>query len=83
MSVLVGNTLINCLNHLKIPGSYRNYDTNDTSYNNKWIQWIETGEGYHNNHHQNMIDYNFARMPGEVDPCAWIIDKFLKVNVNE
>lgn len=83
MSVLVGNFFINCLNHLKIPGSYRNYDTDDNSYNNKWIQILETGEGYHNNHHQNMTNYNFAHRPDEFDTCAWIIDKFLKVKINE
>jgi len=79
MSVLVGNILVNWLLHVPSPGSYRNYDTNDHSHNNKWIQWIETGEGFHNNHHQAMGNYNFARMPGEFDPCAWIIDRFLKV----
>ena len=79
MSVLVGNTLVNWLLHVKSPGSYRNYDTNDNSYNNKWIQWIETGEGFHNNHHQSMGNYNFARKSDEFDPCAWIVEKFLKV----
>lgn len=79
LSVLVGNFFINFLNHISIPGSYRNFDTDDNSYNNKWIQILETGEGYHNNHHQSMGNYNFARMPGEFDPCAWIIERFLKV----
>lgn len=79
MSVLFGNVFVNWLLHIEIPGSYRNYNTNDASHNNKWIQWIETGEGFHNNHHQAMGNYNFAQMPGEFDPCAWVIDKFLKV----
>ena len=79
MSVIIGNILINWLSHRNFIGSYRNYDTNDNSFNNKLIQWIETGEGFHNNHHQAMGNYNFARMPGEFDPCAWIIDRFLIV----
>jgi stearoyl-CoA desaturase (delta-9 desaturase) len=79
VSIMFGNIMANWLLHVKLPSSYRNYNTDDNSYNNKWIQFFETGE-FHNNHHHAPGNYNFARMPDEFDPCAWIIDKFLKTN---
>lgn len=78
-SVLHGNIVTNLLSHYKIPGSYRTFNTNDQSYNNKYIQLFQFGEGLHNNHHHNMRDYNQAMLPGEWDPAAWVIDKFFKV----
>jgi stearoyl-CoA desaturase (delta-9 desaturase) len=78
-SLLHGNIVTNLISHWKIPGSYQNFNTGDNSWNNKWIQRFQFGEGLHNNHHHNMRSYNQAMMPGEHDPAAWIIDKFFKV----
>lgn len=64
--------------HVKLPGSYRNYNTSDRSWNNRWIQLLDIGEGLHNNHHQWPGQCNQATAPGEIDPAAIVIDKFLK-----
>jgi stearoyl-CoA desaturase (delta-9 desaturase) len=78
-SVFQGNFITNFLGHWQLPGSYKNFDTHDNSYNNRWLQFIQIGEGLHNNHHHNMRSYNQAMKPGEWDPAAWIIDCFFKV----
>jgi stearoyl-CoA desaturase (delta-9 desaturase) len=66
------------LAHTKLPGSYRNSETTDLSWNNKWIQWLDIGEGLHNNHHRYPQRYNQAVLPTEFDPAAWIINKLIK-----
>ena len=65
--------------HSKLPGSYRNFDTKDRSWNNRWIQVLDLGEGLHNNHHQWPQRYNQATASNEFDPAAWVIDQFIKV----
>jgi stearoyl-CoA desaturase (delta-9 desaturase) len=69
--------LRSALVHIKLPGSYRNYDARDDSYNNKYLQVIDIGEGLHNNHHAYPGLYNQACLPGEIDPAGLIIKKFL------
>lgn len=64
--------------HLKLPGSYRNFNTTDHSWNNRWIQILDWGEGLHNNHHQWPQRYNQATKSNEFDPAAWIITQFIK-----
>jgi len=59
--------------HVQLPGSYRNFETTDRSWNNKWIQLLDFGEGLHNNHHQYPHRYNQASRPGEFDPAGLII----------
>jgi stearoyl-CoA desaturase (Delta-9 desaturase) len=71
--------VINTLSHLKIPGSYRNYETPDRSYNNKYLTLISQ-QALHNNHHAHPRDYNQAKFPGEFDLAAWFIKTFLKTN---
>ena len=70
--------------HTKIPGSYRNFDTADKSWNNKWIQILDLGEGLHNNHHKFPHLYNQAVQKGEFDLVGWIVkqvfDKDKKLN---
>lgn len=60
--------------HVKLPCSYRNYKTDDSSYNNKFIQLIDIGEGLHNNHHKFPSKYNQAMRSGEIDPAGILID---------
>ena len=79
-SLFNANIVTNYLSHIKLPGSYRNFETTDHSYNNKWVQIWQIGEGLHNNHHTDSSAYNQAMAPGEKDPAAWVIDKFLKVS---
>lgn len=79
-SLYSANIVGNYLSHIKLPGSYRNFETSDNSYNNKWIQFWLIGEGLHNNHHKDSKAYNQAMTFNEKDPAAWIIDKFIKVS---
>lgn len=70
---------VTTLSHIKIPGSYRNFETSDTSQNNKWIHWYTLGEGLHNNHHAHPNSYNQAMAPGEFDFSGWVVEKFFKI----
>ena len=73
---LAANVAVVGLDHLKIPGSYRTYDTPDNSYNNHFMAWGSLGEGYHNNHHKDPNRYDQAFNKGEYDICAWFVRKF-------
>ena len=73
---LAANIAVVGLDHLKIPGSYRTYNTPDNSHNHHFIAWGSLGEGYHNNHHHDPSKYNQAFNKGEFDICAWFVDKF-------
>jgi fatty-acid desaturase len=70
--------LRSALVHTRLPGSYRNFEVDDHSYNNKYLQLVDIGEGLHNNHHAYPNKYNQALVAGELDPAGWIVDKFLK-----
>jgi stearoyl-CoA desaturase (delta-9 desaturase) len=63
--------------HVKLPGSYRNYNTDDNSWNNVYLQILDIGEGLHNNHHKFPNNYNQATMPKEYDFAGWVIKRFL------
>lgn len=62
--------------HMKLPGSYKNFELADNSWNNKWIHAFDLGEGLHNNHHRYPNRYNEACVPGEFDFAGWIVKKF-------
>lgn len=66
--------------HIKLPGSYRNYDTPDNSYNNKWIQLYMLGEGLHNNHHHAPNKYQENVFSNEFDLIGLTIGKFFKTS---
>jgi fatty-acid desaturase len=70
------NVWVNCVGH---SWGYRNFETDDTSRNNQWVQTVSLGEGLHNNHHANAQLYDFAVKQGESDISAWVIEKFLAV----
>lgn len=70
------NVWVNCVGH---SWGYRNFDTDDTSKNNQWVQTFTLGEGLHNNHHAKAQLYDFAVKKGESDISAWFIEKFLAV----
>lgn len=63
--------------HYKLPGSYRNFETKDRSYNNKFIQCMDIGEGLHNNHHAYPNRYDQAVQKGEFDPVGFIVRSLL------
>lgn len=67
---------VNFVSHWKFPGSYRTYDTDDKSYNNKWLHYYLGGEGLHNNHHKDVTKYDQAFNPGEFDLAGWVVRKF-------
>jgi stearoyl-CoA desaturase (delta-9 desaturase) len=79
LSLFSANCIINGLSHIKLPGSYRNYETQDNSYNNKLIQMFFGGEGLHNNHHRYPGRYSQAIKPGERDVPAWFIKHFFLI----
>lgn len=62
--------------HVKMPGSYRNFETDDLSWNNQYQVYVMLGEGYHNNHHRYPNAYNQAMRPGEFDLGGWVVEKF-------
>jgi stearoyl-CoA desaturase (delta-9 desaturase) len=45
--------LLNSVAHIKLPGSYRLFESNDKSYNNVFLGWLSFGFGWHNAHHSN------------------------------
>ena len=61
---------------------YRNFDTNDSSINNRFWNCISMGEGLHNNHHArpNHYDFAFTKQPGEWDIAKFIVEKFFLIN---
>jgi stearoyl-CoA desaturase (delta-9 desaturase) len=56
---------------------YRNFNTNDNTYNSQIINCLYIGEGYHNNHHAKAGLWNNAIKSDEYDLSAPII-KLLK-----
>ena len=69
--------LVNVLCH---KFGYRNFETNDTSTNNKWVNiWVK-GAGLHNNHHAQPWNYTTKTKPGEWDLTGWVIKNFLATN---
>lgn len=59
--------------HIKLPGSYRNVDTADQSWNNRWLQLLDWGEGLHNNHHARPDLFDQALRSDEIDPVGHIV----------
>lgn len=71
------NLFLNFLSHYpNVPLSYRNYDTNDKSTNNKILSLLTFGECFHNNHHYNQRTYNNAHKKGELDLTYYVIKYF-------
>lgn len=60
---------------------YRNYDTNDTSTNNTWVNvWVK-GAGLHNNHHARPWNYTTKVKPWEWDVTGWVIKNIIATSV--
>jgi stearoyl-CoA desaturase (delta-9 desaturase) len=74
---------VTTLSHIKTPISYRNFETEDNSQNNKWIHWYTLGEGLHNNHHAHPEEYNQAMRKGEFDFSGWLVKTIFIVDSND
>lgn len=61
---------VNALNHIKF--GYRNFNTNDNSYNNLITGYLCCGEGWHNNHHQDPKNPKFGFKWWEFDPGYYL-----------
>ena len=70
----VGSLLIDIVCH---KWGYRNFETNDKSKNNTWVNLFTGGSGLHNNHHANPGDWHYVRKKGEWDIWGTFIKKFL------
>ena len=70
------SAIMGVIMHVKMPGSYRNFETDDMSWNNQYQVYAMLAEGYHNNHHRYPSAYDQAIKPREFDLGGWIIKKF-------
>lgn len=57
----------------------RDFDTDDHSYNNRWVNLITLGSGLHNTHHAHPNRWDNRTREGDIDLPAVIIEKFLMV----
>lgn len=64
--------------HIKLPGSYKNFNLSDDTHNNLFIQAIVLGDGLHNNHHARPNDYNTSFEKYEFDLASKIINLIKK-----
>lgn len=69
------SNLSNYFNHHKHWGCYRDYDTDDDSYNSTWLGLLTWGEGLgHNKHHAEPWNpYYGGDRWWEFDPSYWVI----------
>jgi len=72
-----GAASIGVLTHI---WGYRVLDTKDKSTNNWFASLLSCGEGWHNYHHGRPGDHRQGHKWWELDPPAWIIEKFFIVN---
>lgn len=74
----IGVNLVNSVCHSY---GYKNYKIKNESTNNTIVALLTFGEGYHNNHHYQPSNYNFAKKWFEFDLSALII-KCLSISPN-
>jgi len=71
--------VVNVLAHRNV--GYRNFETDDTSTNIKWLQIWSLHDGLHNNHHYKASAYDFAMKPGELDIPAVVLRFLARFNI--
>ena len=59
--------LVSSCSHIKLPGSYKVFDTEDQSYNHPIIGLATMGFGWHNNHHHNQRELINTHRWWEID----------------
>lgn len=75
--------LVNIFGH-KPQFGRRNFETDDYSTNNFWLQALTWNHGLHNNHHKYPSSYRMNVRPREFDFPGWLIEKFfIKQKRNE
>ena len=57
---ILQDNLVNVLGHRRAVIGYRNFETNDNSYNNPILALTSWGQGWHNNHHYASASYDFG-----------------------
>lgn len=72
-----GSSAIGVLPHII---GYRSYDTKDMSRNDPVSAIISLGEGWHNNHHAHPGNWRQGEKWWEIDPPAFMIKHFFKIN---
>lgn len=71
---------VNYFTHTKLlPKGYRNFDSNNTTWNYPWVIWLGIPDGLHHNHHSEPWKIDAALKKGEFDITAWIINKWFAV----
>lgn len=65
--------LVDAMCHLR---GYQNYDNNDHSKNNWFVNLVAFGEGFHNNHHHRPNHYRLGIKWWEIDMTAFLIELF-------
>lgn len=64
--------------HIKLPGSYRSFDTADDTHNNMYVQWLVLGDALHNNHHCDPTKWDLKMKKNEIDIAGIIINVIRK-----
>jgi fatty-acid desaturase len=57
----------------------KDHNTQDNSFNNRWVNYITLGSGLHNNHHANPSSWDNREKSNDIDIPAIIIDKIFIV----
>jgi stearoyl-CoA desaturase (delta-9 desaturase) len=76
---LLLSSLVSLGCHIKLPGSYKNFNLHDNTHNNLIIQCIVLGDALHNNHHASPKDYDLKIKNKEFDIAGKII-KCISIN---
>lgn len=74
---------ISSLAHMKLPLSYRNFETADDSQNNLVLGILGMGFGWHNNHHQDERQLNNQNHWWEIDIEGLCAQAIQRRNVNK
>jgi stearoyl-CoA desaturase (delta-9 desaturase) len=72
--------IVNTIGHYNFPGSYRNHDTQDLSYNHPIWGIYSGGEGFHNNHHARQNSAYIGEKWFEIDISGIVIKLFFDDN---
>lgn len=74
-----GASAIGVIPHYKWFG-YKVAESKDDSVNSPLASLLSLGEGWHNYHHHKPTDHRHGHKWWELDPSAWIIEKFLRTD---
>lgn len=67
--------------HMKLPFGYRNYDLDDNTHNNLFVQLVILGDALHNNHHKYPNNFDTKTFKFEFDLAGKIIS-LINVDIN-